>query len=676
LHAFRTLPDFCILLSTLNFKAKKENPIMKIDQKMKIILAEDGGTMRKMELKILQQIGYSNVIEAVDGAQAMEKLASEDDIQLVISDWNMPNKSGLDVLNWMRQDPKYKDVAFLMATGQGDKIYVKQAMEAGASGVVAKPFSPDELKNKIEDIFGVEREARAEPVETAARTTTDGRTVLKVAHIQITDHLALGVLKNRIETGQLKPHTFSLQTQCMMSWNLVQDALERGQVDAACILGPIAMDLFNYGAPIRLVLFAHRNGSIMVRNKAMEYRKPYQQFFKHKTFFIPHRMSIHNMLAFKYFSEMGLKPGVVGAGAVNMMFEVCAPVNMPAFLAETPNACGFMVAEPIGSRAIAAGIAEKQLISSEIWDQHPCCVVVFREDFINRHTEAVHEFTNLLVDSGKFIGNYPQQSAEIATAFLDPEKKLGLDPQLLLRVLTEPNGITTNNLYPVMEDLDIIQRFMKDEMNIGAIIDLEKFVDLRFANEACKTAAGEEKKTAEKDTVASVSTQETEAACKPAPASKIGLMKKIVIDTSREGKYIIFRLADERYGVPVLDVREIIRMQPIRPMPQMPDYVKGVINLRGKVIPIVDLRLKLGMNAIEYNDRMCIIVVDIAGLTGSTRIGMITDAVMAVADIKESVIEKTPSFGVSINTDFITGMAKLPEGVTTLLEIEKVLAAV
>jgi len=207
------------------------------------------------------------------------------------------------------------------------------------------------------------------------------------------------------------------------------------------------------------------------RLKAMDYRKPYQQFFKHKTFFIPHRMSIHNMLAFKYFSEMGLKPGVVGAGAVNMVFEVAAPVNMPAFLAETPNACGFMVAEPIGSRAVAAGIAEKQLLSSEIWDQHPCCVVVFREDFIKRNTDAVHEFTQMLVDSGEFIESHPQQSAEIAAAFLDPAKIIGLDPSLLLRVLTEPNGITTNNLYPVLDDLDDQVHFAGQNGGVAAAED-------------------------------------------------------------------------------------------------------------------------------------------------------------------------------------------------------------
>ncbi len=645
---------------------------MDIDKKMKILLAEDGTTMRKMEVKILQQIGYENIIEAVDGAQAMEKLESESDIKLVISDWNMPNKSGMDVLAWMRQNPLLKDTGFLMATGQGDKIYVKQAMEAGASGVVAKPFSPDELKNKIEEIFGEKKEAPAKPVERASEKTSDGRRVLKIAHIQITDHLALGVLKHQIESGQVKPHTFSLQTQCMMTWNLVQDALERGQVDAACILAPIAMDLFNYGVPIRLVLFAHRNGSIMVRNKVMDYRKPYQQFFKHKVFFIPHRMSIHNMLAFKYFSEMGLKPGVVGAGAVNMVFEVCAPVNMPSFLAETPNACGFMVAEPIGSRAIAAGIAEKQLISSEIWDHHPCCVVVFREDFIQRNTDAVHEFTRMLVDAGKFIVKHPQASADIAVSFLDPEKKIGLDSSLLHRVLTDPNGITTNNLYPVMEDLDIIQRFMKDQMSIGEIIDLEKFVDPRFADDACKTEAVAED---QGKVVAQIST-EGEVAVRPKPAAKIGLKDKILIESSREGKYIIFKLAEERYGIPVLDVREIIHMQPIRSMPQMPEYVKGVINLRGKVIPIVDLRLKLGMESIEYHDRMCIIVVDVASHAGSARIGMITDAVLAVADIKEAIIENTPSFGTKVSTNIITGMAKMTDGVTTLLDIEKILSGV
>jgi len=648
---------------------------MKIDMKMKIILAEDGNTMRKMEVKILQQIGFENIIEAIDGNQAMEKLMSEENVKLVISDWNMPNKSGYDVLKWMREDEKYRSVAFIMATGQGDKMYVNQAMEAGASDVVAKPFSADELKHKIEVIFGVKQAAPEIPDKPAPVKDAGGRTILKVAHIQITDHLALGVLKHRIENNQLQPHSFALQTQCMSSWNLVQDALEKGSVDAAFILAPIAMDLFNYGVPIKLVLFAHKNGSIMVRNKAVEYRKPYQQFFKHKVFFIPHRMSIHNMLAHKYFSEMGLKPGVAGAGAVNMLFEVVAPVNMPAFLAETPNSCGFMVAEPIGARAIAAGIAEKQLISSDIWEQHPCCVVVFRDDFIGRHTDSVHEFTNMLVDSGKYIEENPEESAKIAVSFLDPDKKIGLETPILLKVLTETNGITTNNLYPLMEDLDVIQRFMKNNMNIGAIINLEKFVDLRFANEACKEISTAGGKLVQEETARIISaSDDTVAVDKKKTSPRITLSEKIIVGGTRAGKYVILKLAGERYGIPVLDVREIIRMTDIRPMPMMPNYIKGVINLRGNVIPIVDLRLKLSMESVAYTDRMCIIIVDVAGHAGSTKVGIITDTVIEVSDIKESVIVDTPSFGNQVNTSYIIGMAKMTEGVTTLLDIEKVLS--
>jgi purine-binding chemotaxis protein CheW len=167
---------------------------------------------------------------------------------------------------------------------------------------------------------------------------------------------------------------------------------------------------------------------------------------------------------------------------------------------------------------------------------------------------------------------------------------------------------------------------------------------------------------------------EVAAADKPKASQRIKLTEKIGVGTSREGKYIIFKLAEERYGVPVLDVREIIRMADIRPMPMMPDYVKGVINLRGKVIPIVDLRLKLAMEPVAYTDRMCIIVVDVASHAGSTRIGITTDAVMEVADIKESIIVDTPSFGNKVDTSYIIGMAKMTEGVTTLLDIEKVIS--
>ena len=382
---------------------------MSIDTNIRILLVEDAGTMRKMEAKILDQVGFTNIVEAVDGRDAVAKMESEDGIGLVISDWSMPNMDGLQLVQWLRGQERFRETPFLMATGHGDKEYVAKALEGGANGVVAKPFTPDELKCAMEKAFGIEQEA-APVVDQDPKVSREGRVNLKMAHIQITDHLALGVLKHRIETGREKPAHFSLETRCLASWNPVQAALESGEVDGALILAPAAMDLFSYDVPLKLVLFAHRNGSICVRNRQGKYIKPYQQFFKHKTFYIPHKMSIHNMLAHMYFTQMGLRPGVAGKEVVNVLFDVVPPVAMPEFLRDNHEACGFLVAEPIGSRAIAAGIAEKQFLSSEIWDRHPCCVVVFREEVINQYPEAVQEFTSR--DRIVVLSEYPGRNTK------------------------------------------------------------------------------------------------------------------------------------------------------------------------------------------------------------------------------------------------------------------------
>lgn len=643
---------------------------MSLDNNLRILLVEDAATMRKMEIKILKQLGFDNVQESENGDGAISALQSDPNIQLVISDWSMPEKDGMELLQWIRAHESLSKLPFIMATGQGDKEHVGQAIHAGASAVVTKPFSPDELKSRINEIFGVREEPKPQ-VEKVQKRPAGGKDLLRVAHIQITDHLTLGVLKDRIGSGAVKPHTFDLETACLPSWNLVQSALEKSEVDAAFILAPAAMDLFNYDVPIRLVMFAHRNGSIIVRNRAGDYRKPYQQFFKHKTFYIPFKMSIHNMLAHRYFSEMGLKPGLAGKEAVNVLFDVVAPINMPEFLADNPNACGFMVAEPIGSRAIAAGIAERQILSGEIWENHPCCVVVFRDEVIQKRADAVYEFTRLLADCGRHISADPGDAAEIAVRFLDPQKKLGLDPALLRSVLTEVKGIRTDNLFPVLEDLDTIQRYMFDEMGIGRIVDLEKFVDTRFAAEACKAPV------ARAQTGPSPTVVQTAGAA-PKKASQTGTFKslrEVKALAGREGKYLIYTLAEERYGASVLDVREIIQMPAITAIPKLPPFVKGVINLRGSFIPIIDLRLKFGMEPVEYTERMCVVVVEIASLTGSAKIGIAVDSVIEVQEIRESTIQDTPSFGTAVNTSFITGLAKTAGGLTILMDIDKVLTS-
>jgi len=143
----------------------------------------------------------------------------------------------------------------------------------------------------------------------------------------------------------------------------------------------------------------------------------------------------------------------------------------------------------------------------------------------------------------------------------------------------------------------------------------------------------------------------------------------------REGKYLTFTLAEEEYGIGILKIKEIIGLMSITTVPQTPEFVKGVINLRGKVIPVVDLRLRFGMESVDYNERTCIIVVEIACQAGTVQTGIVVDSVSEVLNIKGEDIEDTPAFGAKLNTDYILGMAKMEGGVKILLDIDRVLSA-
>jgi len=142
------------------------------------------------------------------------------------------------------------------------------------------------------------------------------------------------------------------------------------------------------------------------------------------------------------------------------------------------------------------------------------------------------------------------------------------------------------------------------------------------------------------------------------------------------GKYLTFVLGKESYGIPVLKIREIISMLHITPVPQMPDYVKGVINLRGKVIPVIDLRVKFCLTNTELTDNTCIVVVQISqGGTESKQIGLIVDAVEEVVNIAHGDIEPSPDFGGTVEVHYIFGMAKIKNVVKTLLDIDQVIEA-
>lgn len=142
---------------------------------------------------------------------------------------------------------------------------------------------------------------------------------------------------------------------------------------------------------------------------------------------------------------------------------------------------------------------------------------------------------------------------------------------------------------------------------------------------------------------------------------------------AQDGKHLTFCLGKEDYGIPILQVKEIIGLLSITHVPKTPDFIKGVINLRGKIIPIMDLRLKFSMPEKEYNERTCIIVVELNINGVKSLMGIVVDMVSEVVNIQKEEIEPPPQYGTKIEAGFLTGMGKVKDRVVMLLNIEQII---
>jgi len=158
----------------------------------------------------------------------------------------------------------------------------------------------------------------------------------------------------------------------------------------------------------------------------------------------------------------------------------------------------------------------------------------------------------------------------------------------------------------------------------------------------------------------------TDVASRGGPAS---------VGASCAGKYLTFRLGTEVYGIGILKVQEIIGLMAITYVPRAPKYMRGVINLRGKVIPVVDLRARFDLEPVDDTSRTCIIVVQVSQEDRVVTVGLVVDEVSEVIDISAEQIEPRPSFGSQVETDFILGMGKLRDIVVMLLGIDQVLSS-
>jgi purine-binding chemotaxis protein CheW len=154
------------------------------------------------------------------------------------------------------------------------------------------------------------------------------------------------------------------------------------------------------------------------------------------------------------------------------------------------------------------------------------------------------------------------------------------------------------------------------------------------------------------------------------------LSKPVDAKNARAGKYLTFTLQNESYGIYVLKVREIIRVANITVVPQMPPYIRGVINLRGKIIPVMDLRLRFEFRNVVDDEHTCMVVVQVKLPDGKiTPMGLVVDGVEEVINLAEADIEETPDFGGQICTDYIIGLAKVKGAVKALLDIDSVIGA-
>lgn len=142
---------------------------------------------------------------------------------------------------------------------------------------------------------------------------------------------------------------------------------------------------------------------------------------------------------------------------------------------------------------------------------------------------------------------------------------------------------------------------------------------------------------------------------------------------AKPGKYLTFLLGQESYGLPVLKVREIIRIVSITPVPHMPPYVRGVINLRGKLVPVMDLRIRFELTVREFTQSTCIVVAQVKSAAGIVHMGFVVDGVEEVLNLTQADIEKTPDFGLKVSTEYLPGMANVKNKVIALLDIDQVL---
>jgi NitT/TauT family transport system substrate-binding protein len=297
-----------------------------------------------------------------------------------------------------------------------------------------------------------------------ASAADTAKPVLKIGHLPITDHLTV------IAQGREQFKEFDLQLVKFSSWAELAEALKAGAVDGAYALTPISISLRQKGVPIHAVLLGHRNGSALTVRNSPDITSVAD--LKGRTIAIPNRLSTHNILLRKLLLAQQIDP------EKDVKIIELAPPEMVNALS-TSRIDAFIVAEPFGAQAELQKVGKVLLLSKDIWPDHICCVLNFREEAITQHPAAVQEFVAALVRTGAFIESHPHEAAVLSKQFL------GQKPEVIEHVLTTPKGrVSFDNLIPTLADFTSTQDNL---LKLGILkegIDLTQYLDGRFAAQA------------------------------------------------------------------------------------------------------------------------------------------------------------------------------------------------
>ncbi len=286
----------------------------------------------------------------------------------------------------------------------------------------------------------------------------------RIGHLKIADHLIAGCVHARLNEKQAFSDLSDIKITAMNSWVQVCDALRHGDINAAFISAPLAMELFAAGLDIKILMFTHRSGSIMVKSKTADIKG--LGGFRGKTILIPSEFSIQAMLVHRLLASAGLRPGTHDDDNADVTWQAASPALMPEMLMndQTGEIAGFVVAEPFATRAVQQGTAVKLFTSHSLWKNHPCCVFVMDTFFTQYYPEAVKELIGLFVESARML-----EASKTGEPDLYIQHFLDTDTETAAKILSDACiCFDPSLLVPDINIFTMIHEYMKTSMGMTA----------------------------------------------------------------------------------------------------------------------------------------------------------------------------------------------------------------